>query len=146
LIFEDKDVKIEEIRKEDDIAQKEFFIHPGDSFIEQPIKLKISKFIKPAGFEPLDNRNIAFLNEHKLEFPLKIRKWEKGVFFYPLGLNKKKLLSDFFIDNKFTIPEKEKTWIITSGSQIVWIVGHRIDNRYKISDKTKNILQIEVVC
>jgi tRNA(Ile)-lysidine synthase len=57
-------------------------------------------------------------------------------------MNNKKLLSDFFTDNKFSIPEKEKTWIIISSRKIVWIAGHRIDNRFKITDTTKRIIEL----
>ncbi|OQX80583.1 MAG: tRNA lysidine(34) synthetase TilS [Bacteroidetes bacterium 4484_249] len=137
---------IEETGEEENLTQSDFLIQANDSFIEQPIQLKISRYKKPVEFIASGNRNIAFLDADKLEFPLQIRKWEKGDYFYPLGMNNKKLLSDFFIDNKFTIPEKEKTWIIISSGKIVWIAGHRIDDRFKITDKTKEILRIEVIC
>lgn len=89
------------------------------------------------------NPNVAHLDSDKIIFPIKLRKWQQGDFFYPLGMNQKKLLSDFFIDNKISIPDKEKTWILLSEDQIVWIVGLRIDNRYKIRKSTKDIMRIE---
>ncbi len=136
---------IEESSKKDNTIQPEYYISTNDSFINFPVKLRISRFIKPVNFVPSKETSIAFLDEDKLKFPLKIRKWKTGDYFYPLGMNKKKLLSDFFIDNKFTIPEKEKTWIITSNNQIVWIVGFRIDNRFRVTESTERGFRIELV-
>jgi len=136
---------IEETVKKNNTIQPEYYISTNDSFINHPVKYRISRLTKPVNFVPSKETSIAFLDEDKLKFPLKIRKWKTGDYFYPFGMNKKKLLSDFFIDNKFTIPEKEKTWIITSGNQIVWIVGHRIDNRNRITESTQRVFRIELV-
>ena len=72
-------------------------------------------------------------------FPLELRKWRDGDFFYPLGMKVKKKLSDFFIDEKFSILNKKDTWILCSNNDIVWVVGSRIDDRYKISINTKKM-------
>ncbi len=77
------------------------------------------------------------LDFDKLNFPIIIRKWKEGDYFYPLGMKTKKKLSDFFIDNKISIFDKNECWILCSGDEIVWVVGHRIDDRFRISDKTK---------
>ncbi len=89
--------------------------------------------------------DIACLDFDLLEFPLIIRKWEKGDYFRPLGMTNMKKLSDFFVDNKMSIPEKENTWLLTSGQDIVWVIGKRIDDRFKITPETSRILQIEVL-
>ena len=81
--------------------------------------------------------NFAILDYEKLHFPLELRKWEKGDFFFPLGMKGKKKLSDFFVDNKTSIHDKEQKWVLCSAGDIIWVVGMRIDERYKISDKTK---------
>ena len=87
--------------------------------------------------------NLAFIDIDTLKFPLKLRKWEQGDAFYPLGMQGKKLLSDFFIDIKLNRFEKENKWLLLSGEEIVWVVGMRLDNRYRITSKTKRVLRIE---
>lgn len=88
--------------------------------------------------------NIAQLDFNKLTFPLEIRKWESGDVFYPLGMKGKKKLSDFFIDKKLSLPKKSNTWILTSAGKVVWIMGLRIDNRFKISNKTQKVITISL--
>jgi tRNA(Ile)-lysidine synthase len=84
--------------------------------------------------------NMACLDHDEIQFPLTIRRWLHGDYFYPLGMNQIKKLSDFFVDNKISVPEKENTWILASGKMIVWIMGHRIDHRFRITEKTSKIL------
>jgi tRNA(Ile)-lysidine synthase len=86
---------------------------------------------------------IACLDYNKLNFPLIIRKWEPGDSFYPLGMKQKKKLSDYFIDNKYSMLDKENILILESEGTIVWIIGDRIDNRFKITRSTKNALTIK---
>lgn len=91
----------------------------------------------------INNKNLAFIDTDKLEFPLVIRNWKQGDYFYPLGMKFKKKLSDFFIDNKIPNLEKENIKLLCNGEEIIWIIGHRIDNRYSITNKTKNILKLK---
>jgi tRNA(Ile)-lysidine synthase len=109
--------------------------------IKSPFELKFEIFNGiPVDFD--NPGNTAYIDLEKLEFPLLIRKWRKGDFFYPLGMPQRKKLSDFFTDLKFSGVDKEKAWILCSGENIVWIIGHRIDERYKITPGTKRILKI----
>lgn len=84
--------------------------------------------------------NTAFVNAEKLVFPLKIRKWKKGDVFIPLGMEGKKKLSDFFVDRKLSRFEKENVKLLLNGnSELIWVIGMRLDNRYKIGEKTKKV-------
>lgn len=105
-----------------------------------PIDLKW-EVLNEVKFE--SDSHLAFLDFNKLKFPLKLRKWERGDAFYPLGMKGKKLLSDFFINLKLNRFQKESIWLLLSGQDIIWVVGMRLDNRFRISSDTKRVLKIE---
>ena len=86
------------------------------------------------------DRETACLDLDQVQFPLTIRHWIHGDYFYPLGMDGIKKLSDFFVDRKVPVPEKDRTWILASGKKIVWIMGHRIDNRFRITESTRRVL------
>ena len=102
-------------------------------------ELKLSVKPKPAGFKPPISKDIACLDYDKLKFPLEIRKWATGDKFYPLGMFKPKKISDFLIDNKVSLSEKDGVFVLVSGKEIVWVIGHRIDDRFKIVSATKKL-------
>jgi len=87
---------------------------------------------------------IAFIDGEKISFPLIIRQWRAGDFFYPLGMNRRKKLSDYFIDKKYSAHSKESAMILESEGKIIWIIGDRLDNRFRISNSTKKALIIKV--
>lgn len=89
--------------------------------------------------------NDAFLDASKIKFPLLLRKWKKGDYFYPLGMQKKKKLSRFLIDKKLNATQKENCWVIEMNKKIIWVVGQRIDDRFKVAEHTITALNIKFI-
>ena len=90
------------------------------------------------------NKSTVFVDKDLLKFPLKVRKWEEGDYFYPFGMKGKKKLSKFFKDEKLSLVSKENTWLLCSNNEIVWIINQRPDNRFRVTENTKNILKISL--
>ena len=86
------------------------------------------------------DKHEAVLDEGKLNFPLTWRKWKAGDYFYPMGLAHKKKLSDFLINNKISLPAKEFVTVLESAGEIAWVVGYRLDERFKITPQTNSAL------
>ncbi|MDI3321933.1 tRNA lysidine(34) synthetase TilS [Pinibacter soli] len=99
-------------------------------------------FKKTANREIDASTDIAKLDASQITFPLLLRKWKQGDYFYPLGMQKKKKISRFLIDQKVSLTNKDKVWVLEMNKKILWVVGMRIDDRFKIGDKTKEVLEI----
>ncbi len=124
-----------------DLGMAEFLIDQGLSCdCDLPFKLNFE--IEENNGEITRSKQVASLDYDLLEFPLVLRKWKSGDSFVPLGMNGNKLISDFLIDSKVSSPEKAKTYVLLSSGNIVWVVGHRIDDRYKLTENTNKILKI----
>ncbi|MCB8999593.1 MAG: tRNA lysidine(34) synthetase TilS [Bacteroidales bacterium] len=124
--------------------QRRYYIEKENGIILEPLKLKTEIFERSHDFIIPANPDTACLDLDTLEFPLVLRRWETGDYFCPLGMRSMKKLSDFFIDLKLSIPQKENTWILQSGNEICWVIGHRISDNFKILAHTKNILKISL--
>jgi tRNA(Ile)-lysidine synthase len=120
-----------------------FYVEEDDIELFAPFDLTLGKR-SAEGFQIIKNSNVACLDMEKLEFPLLIRKWKAGDYFQPLGMSGFKKISDFFIDQKIPVHQKENTWLLCSGQKVVWVMGHRIDNRFKISEETREVIKIEI--
>lgn len=128
-----------------DNQEATFLINREVASLFSPIRLKINHF-PISELNLIRSNSIVFADADKLKFPLQLRKWEQGDYFHPFGMKgKKKKVSDFFSDEKVNLFEKENTWLLTSDNKIVAIMGYRSDERFKITEKTKNVTRIEIV-
>ena len=91
-----------------------------------------------------ERTNIIFADKDALNFPLTIRQYKAGDVFHPLGMTGKKKVSKYFKDEKLSLLDKENTWLLCSGDDIVWIINRRADNRFRVTENTKRILKIEL--
>ncbi len=120
---------------------EEILIDKEEIKIKYPINMTL-KIISRAELNLDKNNKKAYFDADLIRFPLKIRKWKTGDVFVPFGMNGLKKLSDYFIDKKFSLYQKEKAFLLVSGNDIIWIIGERTDDRYKITDNTKKILEV----
>jgi tRNA(Ile)-lysidine synthase len=104
---------------------------------------KVEQLKNSTQFEIQKSAKYANLDGDKIKFPLVLRNWEEGDVFQPLGMKGKKKLSDFFIDNKIDVLTKKTIQVLTSSNQIVWVIGYRIDDTFKLTANTKNLLIIK---
>jgi tRNA(Ile)-lysidine synthase len=120
---------------------EEYIINETDTDVNFPLKLRLCQVDDIT----IDSNKAIFVAVEKIRFPLILRKWNEGDLFYPFGMQgKSKKVSKLFKDEKLSLIEKEKTWILCSDNQIVWVVGIRQDERFKIENTTTKILKIEL--
>ena len=92
----------------------------------------------------LKDKNIACLDADKVALPLEIRKWKKGDKFVPFGMNGQKKVSDYLTDKKYSLFQKEKQYVACSEGKIVWLIGERTDDRFKITEKSKRAVILKI--
>jgi tRNA(Ile)-lysidine synthase len=137
LLLTDIDsARIKEKEKIYEVSDKDRFVEVEDFILE-------FSDVKTISIEG-KTQNVAFIDRDKLKFPLIVRKWKNGDYFYPSGMQGKKKLSNFFVDNKMSVLQKEKIWLLCSANEIIWVIGKRLDDRYKAIVTTHNILKIEL--
>ncbi|MEL6811173.1 MAG: tRNA lysidine(34) synthetase TilS [Bacteroidota bacterium] len=115
-----------------------YYLAEGTSEIEEPIYLRFEDVER---FE-ITNAHTVFVDKESLSFPLVLRRWEEGDVFHPFGMQGKKKLSKYFKDEKLSLIAKENTWVLCSDNDIVWVVGLRLDERFKVEKSTAHILKI----
>lgn len=133
--------------------QNLFELNEKTTKIKLPNKTLIQVHLKPkAKLTKMSNKaHYSYLDADKLAFPLVLRRWKDGDYFYPFGMYsasgkaKKKKLKKYFMDMKFSLIDKENTWVLSNGDKIVCLINQRIDDRFKITDDTKNVLQLKFV-
>ena len=139
LVIGRNELQLSEIKS---VSDEEIHISIGEEEITSPIHLCLSQFEKTADFVIDKSSDVAQLDFDKIRFPLTLRHWQHGDRFHPLGMKGSKLLSDFFVDQKFTEWQKQNVWLLVSADgDILWVVGYRIDERFKIVNDTKTVFQ-----
>ncbi|MEM8522043.1 tRNA lysidine(34) synthetase TilS [Flavobacterium sp. PL12] len=121
--------------------KEEFLITADQKVVNVPLNMTFS----PAAERTIVSNKTIFVDSDILDYPLVLRRWNEGDQFQPFGMDgKSKKLSKFFKDEKLSLLEKEKTWLLCSNDNIVWVIGLRQDERFKIKNTTKNIIKIEL--
>jgi tRNA(Ile)-lysidine synthase len=137
-LLKDRDELIVFEKKTEEPGQ--YLVEMGQKQVKFPLKLS---FCNVDGIS-VQTTSTIFVDENMLQYPLEIRKWQEGDWFYPYGMNGKKKLSKFFKDEKFSLIDKSNTWLLCSDNQIIWVIGKRQDDRFKVTTQTTKILQIQL--
>ncbi len=148
LWIERKYLRISKKHDKKENSKKENHKYLWTSLYKLPEKLPFDIDVKIVAYSKeyiiKKDTSIAQLDLDKLDFPLTFRKWQAGDKFYPLGMKKMKKISDFLIDEKVELKEKNNIFVLSDkNNNIIWVVGYRIDDRYKITDKTNIIVVIK---
>ncbi len=121
--------------------EAEYNIDSSQNQINIPLNLSFSKVTDIS----IGSNTTIFVDEDTLQFPLVLRHWKEGDSFQPFGMNgKSKKVSKLFKDEKLSLIDKENVWLLCSGTEIVWIIGMRQDDRFRITNTTKNLLKIQL--
>ena len=139
ILLKDRDFLIL-YAKEIHSDKEEYFIPKELQEVKVPLKISFCNINDISN----TNSNCIFVDEELFQFPLTIRKWQKGDYFYPLGMLGKKKLSKYFKDEKMSLIDKSNQWLLCSDNQIVWVIGKRQDERFKITENTNHKLQIKL--
>lgn len=110
---------------------------------QEPFSFSFEMIQKDADFAFQVSKDIAYFDADKLDSVLQLRRWQQGDWFIPFGMKGRKKVSDYFSDHKFTLEQKENAWLLCSGQSVIWLVGERSDNRFRVSADTKRILIVK---
>ncbi len=126
-------------RKED----RKYYLERETGRMSEPVDLEWMVVDHTETLRIPNDRNTACLDLQNLHFPLMLRHWQPGDYFKPLGMTGMKKISDYLIDQKVSLPDKERTWLLTSGNEIAWVIGQRIDDRFKVRPETRQVLMMK---
>lgn len=140
IVKDREDLIITPVDRED---KRKYYLERESGRITEPVDLEWMVINHTENFHIPTDRRIACLDLQKLHFPLMLRRWRSGDYFQPLGMQGMKKISDYLIDTKVSLPDKERIWLLTSGSEIAWVIGQRIDDRFKVRPETRQILMMK---
>jgi len=122
-------------------SEESLLIKETDKSMETPIGIL---FLDEADAVIGNSKTTIHVDRNKVVFPLELRPWKEGDYFYPIGMKGKKKISKYLKDEKLSLVEKENTWVLTSENRVLWVIGKRPDERYKVINETKQILRIRL--
>ena len=134
---------LSELKTEDSQYENETSVVINNFENEVAVSLGILSFKTVEILEKSDSTTV-FIDKEKLKLPLTVRHWKEGDYFYPLGMQGKKKLSKYFKDQKLSLFDKKKVLLLCSQDKIVWVINHRADDRFKVTNQTKSILKIKL--
>lgn len=126
--------------KQKNEESEQFLIEEGQSEVKFPLKMTFCNVDDIS----VSTTNTIFADEEKLHYPLVIRKWQEGDMLFPFGMKGSKKLRKYFKDEKFSLLDKSETWLLCSDDKIVWVIGKRQDDRFKVTEQTTKIIQIQL--
>ena len=126
------------------ITLEELCKEPAFDYLDKKIKFTVLNIEEIETNFKRDNA-ILFADFDTITFPITLRQWQEGDWFIPLGMNGKKKISDFLIDKKISLNRKKSIFLLTSQDATIWIINHRVDNRFKLTPTTKKVLKVEIV-
>lgn len=141
-LIKDRDFLLLQELKEEETSL--FVIEKWEDLKKIPLYINHEIKIYDLDTEIQKSKCFAYLDYDKIQFPIILRKWKEGDIFQPFGMKGKKKISDYFIDNKIAISVKKEKWILEANNQIVWLVGERIDDNYKLTNQSKSMLVLHL--
>jgi tRNA(Ile)-lysidine synthase len=126
------------------ISLEEINQHPTFDFLNNKLRFTVLNIEEIDSKFERNNTNL-FADFDKIMFPITLRQWQEGDWFIPIGMKGKKKISDFLIDKKISLNLKKNIFLLTSQDAIMWVVGQRADDRFKLTDTTKKILKVEII-
>ena len=138
-LLKDRDFLMLTKKEVSSFIKDSFEITENQSKITQPIQLTFEEIQEKS----TENKQTIYVDKDLLKYPLLVRKWQNGEYLYPTKMQGKKKLSKFFKDDKFSLLEKENTWLLCNAdNEIIWVVNHRQDRRFSTTSSTRKTLKI----